>query len=183
MEYEVNNGWVEKPTRTSPTLPIRLSLSHRSYRELGRPPPASRVQGRSLHSAVRRAIADTGAQVNVVDVDTIRGMGLSAESLLATRTKIKGVAAGSRLDLLGVVSTSTTFTCAPVSAIARLTALCNDLPCTRLAGGGLPSSLYDLWLSDNLIGSVGDVLVGFSTQPLFTSYSIYARGCVYVLCL
>ena len=56
-----------------------------------------------MHSAVRRAIADTGAQVNVVDVDTIRGMGLDAGSLIPTRTKIKGVAAGSRLDLLGVV--------------------------------------------------------------------------------
>ena len=56
-----------------------------------------------MHSAVRRAIADTGAQVNVVDVDTIRGMGLNAGSLIPTRTKIKGVAAGSKLDLLGVV--------------------------------------------------------------------------------
>ena len=52
-----------------------------AYRDLQRPWPvngASHTGRRKIHSTVRRAVVDTGAQVNIVDAETIRAMDWTA---------------------------------------------------------------------------------------------------------
>ena len=48
-------------------------------------------------------MADTGAQVNIIDVETVKAMGLDTESLIPCTTTIKGAAAGSKMDIQGVL--------------------------------------------------------------------------------
>ena len=75
MEYDPDRGWVGQPARGSPRLPVELSLCEEAYIQLDRPEPSSQVHGQPIKRTVRRAVADTGAQLNIVDVDTIHSMG------------------------------------------------------------------------------------------------------------
>ena len=71
--------------------------------ELDRPEPVSQVHGRPIKRTVRRAVADTGAQLNIVDVETIHSMGVDVSSLIPSKTVVKTAAADGRLDIAGVV--------------------------------------------------------------------------------
>ena len=84
-------------------MPVELSLCPQAYRDLNRPWPTSRIAGRQVNSTVRRSVADTGAQVNIVDAETVRAMGLDTDSLIPSSAVIKGATAGSRMDILGIV--------------------------------------------------------------------------------
>ena len=50
---------------------------------------------------MRRAVTDTGAQLNVLDLQTVKDMGIDPKSLTPTTTKIKGAGRGSKLDVEG----------------------------------------------------------------------------------
>ena len=71
--------------------------------ELDRPEPMSQVHSRHLKRTVRRAIADTGAQLNIVDVDTVRSMGVDVSTVIPSTTVVKTASAGWRLDIAGVI--------------------------------------------------------------------------------
>ena len=74
MEYEPDYRWVDQPTRRSSSTPVELSLYLQAYRDLKRPCPTSRIVGRQVNSKVRRVVADTGVQVNIVDAEVVRAM-------------------------------------------------------------------------------------------------------------
>ena len=103
MEYDPDRGWVGQPARGSPRLPVELSLCEEAYIQLDRPEPSSQVHGRPIKRTVRRAVADTGAQLNIVDVETIHSMGEDVSSLIPSNTVVKTAEAGGRLDIVGVI--------------------------------------------------------------------------------
>ena len=51
----------------------------------------------------RRKVHSTGAQINIVDAETIRAMGLDTDALITSTSVIKGAAARSHMDILGLV--------------------------------------------------------------------------------
>ena len=63
----------------SPQLPVSLSLDLNSCHNLQLPPPTSRSHGDSI-PALGLAVADTGAQMDVISVATIQSMGLDVSS-------------------------------------------------------------------------------------------------------
>ena len=77
------------------------------------------MHSQPIRSTVRSAIADTGAQLNIVDVDTVRSMGMDVDTLIPSTTVIKAVSAGSRLDIAGVIFLQVT-TPGPPQVTARV---------------------------------------------------------------
>ena len=86
---------------TSLTIPVRFSIYRPAYTELKLPQPRTVVSGRLPRAVVRRAVTDTGAQLNVLDLQTVKDMGIDPRSLTPTTTKIKGAGRGSKLDVEG----------------------------------------------------------------------------------
>ena len=103
MEYDYDRGWQQSAIKPSPTLPVELSLCHRAYQDLQIPPPSTKKPGQVPRSTVRRSVADTGAQLNVMDVQTLKDMGIDEKTLAPCTVKLRGATRGSEIDVLGVV--------------------------------------------------------------------------------
>ena len=95
MVYDYDRGWQQATVFTQPTLPVRFSVYRPAYTELKLPQPRTVLSGRLPKAVVRRAVTDTGAQLNVLDLQTVKDMGIDPRSLTPTTTKIKGAGRGS----------------------------------------------------------------------------------------
>ena len=61
------------------------------------------LSGRLPKAVVRRAVTDTGAQLNLLDIQTVKDMGIDPKSLTPTTTRMKGAGRGSKLDVEGLI--------------------------------------------------------------------------------
>ena len=103
MVFTYEDGWIEAAPRSSPTLPVSLSLHRPSYSALGLPEPPACRPGRLPSHAVRRGVADTGAQMSILDLPTLGEIGVGQESLIPVRAKVVGAVKGSQLDIKGAI--------------------------------------------------------------------------------
>ena len=103
MVYNYYRGWQQVTGVTSPTLAVRFKVFQQAYVDLQLTPPATTRPGQPLRSAVRRAVADTGAQMNVMDIQTAKEMGINISSLIPSTMTMRGAARGSTLDVEGAV--------------------------------------------------------------------------------
>ena len=103
MVYDFDRGWQQAAIMTSPTLPVRFSVCRSACTELQLSPPCTVLSGRLPKSVVKRAVADTGAQLNVLDSQTVRDMGIDPGTLTPTTTQMKGAGRSSQLDVEGSI--------------------------------------------------------------------------------
>ena len=52
---------------------------------------------------IRRAVTDTGAQMNVLDIQTLKEMGIDVATLAPTTMKLRGAGRGSALTVEGTI--------------------------------------------------------------------------------
>ena len=90
MVYDYDNGWQQAAVVTSPTISVKLSVCQQAYLDLKITPPATRNPGQVAKSAVRRAVTDTGAQMNVIDAQTVKDMGVDTTTLAPTTLRLRG---------------------------------------------------------------------------------------------
>ena len=76
MVYDYDRGWQQAAVMTSPTLPVRFNVYRPAYTDLKLLPPCTTVSGRLPKAVVRRAVTDMGAQLNVLDLQTVTDMGI-----------------------------------------------------------------------------------------------------------
>jgi hypothetical protein len=99
MEFsDEGRGWQEAAPPSSPTLSVALSLSLSSYREMNLQEPDRRTR-----STVVSAVADTGAQMDILSLPALRAIGLDPASLVPVKARVSGAVRGSKLDILGCV--------------------------------------------------------------------------------
>ena len=98
-----SEGWKEAPPRSSPTLPVSLSLHPPSYTALGLPEPAASRPGRLPCRTTRRSVADTGAQMSILDLASLSDIGVEEKSLIPVKAKVVGAVKGSQLDIRGAL--------------------------------------------------------------------------------
>ena len=103
MVYDYDRGWQQAAVMTSPTLPVRFSVYRPAYTELKLPQPRTVVSGHLPKAVVKRAVTDTGAHLNVLDIQTVKDMGIYPRSLTLTTTKMKGAGRGSKLYVEGSI--------------------------------------------------------------------------------
>ena len=102
MEYTFEKGWVEKPPMSSPSLPVVLSLHSPSYSSLRLSEPTT-TSGNPPRPTVRQAIADSGAQMDIMSLSTLKEMGVDPGTLVKVRARVVGAVRGSKLNIIGGV--------------------------------------------------------------------------------
>ena len=100
MEYDPILGWQETPPRDSPTVKTCLRLHLDTYDAMSLPPPSTR-QGKRAVSMKAVAIADTGAQMNILPLQELEKLMVDTTTLLPVRTAVSGATKGSRLNIIG----------------------------------------------------------------------------------
>lgn len=84
----------------SPTLPVQLQLHMGTYTALQLPIPNTPRNKQVLYSKAT-AVADSGAQMNILPEQELTRLGLDRSSLLPLSTTVSGATQGSRLNILG----------------------------------------------------------------------------------
>ena len=102
MEFTYESGWGETNPRPSPTLPVALTLHSPSYTSLDLQEPST-SPGRLPKPTVRRAVADTGAQMDILSLATLKEMGLDPATLIPVKARVVGAVRGSKLEIVGGV--------------------------------------------------------------------------------
>ena len=102
MEFNYENGWMEAAPLPSPTLPVALTLHRPSYSSLRVQEPST-LPNSLLRPAVLRAVADTGAQMDILSLMTLKEMGLDPSTLVPVKARVVGAVRGSKLDIVGGV--------------------------------------------------------------------------------
>ena len=100
MEYDPILGWQETPPMDSPTVKTCLRLHLDTYDAMSLPPPSTR-QGKRTISMKSVAVADTGAQMNILPVQELEKLMIDSTTLLPVRTAVSGATKGSRLNIIG----------------------------------------------------------------------------------
>ena len=81
-------------------LTVHLSLHESSYQETDQPLPVLLPNKRGIPK-VLPAVADTGAQMEVLSLEIVQNMGLDPCSLIPVRAKVVGASQGSKLNIVG----------------------------------------------------------------------------------
>ena len=109
MEYNHNLAtWMERSPQTSPTLSVALQLHEHTYVHLGIPRPMAHPRcepqfGQTTASpkVFTQALADTGAQVDVLTLGTLSSLGIDPRTLIEVQVRAGGAVQGSQLDIKG----------------------------------------------------------------------------------
>ena len=104
MEFSQGPGgswnWHEATPLPSPLLKVCLSVHKSSYIHLALPLPRV-LPGQGLQPVVKEAVADTGAQMDVMSAATARGLGIDSATLLPVKARVFGASRGAEIHLLG----------------------------------------------------------------------------------
>ena len=104
MEYckGADGVWALRETSplASPQLKISLKLHVDTYENMLLPMPV-RTAGHSEKGVDASGIADTGAQMDICSVSTVRSMGLDTTSLLPVKARVFGASKDAELNILG----------------------------------------------------------------------------------
>ena len=101
MEFTAEHGWQEASPPGNPTAPVTISAHLSTYSTLGLAPPTSTSPRVAMSSATIDAIADSGAQMNIISARTLAQMQISEGSLLPVKVRVHGAVQGSKLQILG----------------------------------------------------------------------------------
>ena len=97
MEYRPEEHmWVEHQPRPSQMFGIQICVDKIAYQDLTAKTPAE--HRRAIDAA---AVADTGAQMDVIDIYTMKRLGVKMAELLPVSACIGGAARGSKLNVIG----------------------------------------------------------------------------------
>ena len=104
MEYckGADGVWAFRETSplASPQLKISLKLHIDTYESMSLPMPV-RTAGHSEKGVDTSGVADTGAQMDICSVSTVRSMGLDTTSLLPVKARVFGASKDAELNILG----------------------------------------------------------------------------------
>ena len=104
MEYckGADGVWAFRETSplASPQLKISLKLHIDTYETMSLPMPV-RTAGHSEKGVDTSGVADTGAQMDICSVSTVRSMGLDTTSLLPVKARVFGASKDAELNILG----------------------------------------------------------------------------------
>jgi hypothetical protein len=105
MEYEEGRdgawAWREARPMASPQMPVSLALHGASYDSMKLPRP--RLLPGSAVRPVVMAVADTGAQMDVLSATTAMSLGLDTASMMPVRARVFGASGGAQIEMLGGV--------------------------------------------------------------------------------
>ena len=108
MEHDPILGWQETTPMDSPTVKTCLQLHLDTYAAMSLPPPHTQ-HGKRAVSMTTMAIADTGAQMNIIPVQELEQLKINLTTLLPVQTAVSGATKGSRLNIVGGLFLSVTF--------------------------------------------------------------------------
>ena len=100
MEHDPILGWQETTPMDSPTVKTCLQLHLDTYAAMSLPPPHTQ-HGKRAVSMTTMAIADTGAQMNIIPVQELEQLKINLTTLLPVQTAVSGATKGSRLNIVG----------------------------------------------------------------------------------
>ena len=92
--------WKKTPPNPSPTLTVSVQVDRSAYKELQLSPPQFVKRNSAGHARERKATADTGAQLTVINVKELMALGVKKESIFRLATSVSTVTRAS-VDLVG----------------------------------------------------------------------------------
>ena len=86
-----------------PDVQVVLSLHEQTYGLFRLPMPEVQIQtnGPPPPALVTQSVADTGAYIDLISIETLEALGFNPASLLGVETKATGIAPGARLAITG----------------------------------------------------------------------------------
>jgi hypothetical protein len=93
-------GWQETAPLPSPVLPVKLEVHGPSYSWLDIPLPRA-LRGGQSKGLSGTAVPDTGAQMDVTSVSTIRSLGLDESYLFPVAARVFGASRDAEIDIIG----------------------------------------------------------------------------------
>ena len=101
MLHDLHHGWVKSRPLRNPDLSLTIKLHLSSYRQLGLAPPTfSRRRSNPSRSTTIPSVMDTGAQMAVCPLSTLKELGVHPDTLLPLQSKMEG-ASSEPISLLG----------------------------------------------------------------------------------
>ena len=101
--YDIESKqWKQKSPNPSPTITVSVQVDRKAYKELNLNPPRLVKKNSAGHARARKATADTGAQLTVVNVRELMALGIKKDSIFPLATTVNTVTKAS-VDLLGGV--------------------------------------------------------------------------------